>query len=498
MEKEEKNVKKKTFPSFEEYKKLGREYEIVPVWKTTGISDTDPTALFERMAPTENAFILESVEKGGQTGRYSFIGVEIEGLLKFSEKDIEGGGGPMKALRGYLGERRAPAIEGLPPFYGGAVGYASYDLIKYIENVPSSGEDDLKMPVYVYMLAKNVIVFDHAENCVKVVVNSTPGDSPGEAYKSAARKIEEIEEGLSGSAAAGEGGVHGPETEIASNFGKADFCSAVGKAKRYIEEGDIFQVVLSQRLKTSLSSPPFLIYRTLRKINPSPYMFYLKTGEDYLIGSSPETHVKVIGDKVTIRPIAGTRKRGENREEDEFLEKDLLSDEKERAEHLMLVDLARNDLGRVAEAGTVEVDDFMKVFRYSHVMHIESNVTGKMREGKDRFDVFEYSFPAGTVSGAPKIRAMEIIDELEPTIRGPYAGAVGYFSFSGNMDTCITIRTILVRGKEVYVQAGAGIVADSEPENEYNETLNKAKALLKALSESRIAYGENKDAPADR
>ena len=491
-------MKNEISPSFEEYERLSREYEIVPVWSATAITDADPTALFERMAPAENAFILESVEKGGQTGRYSFIGFEIGEVLKFSEKDVEKSGSPMQALRDYLGERRAPVIDELPPFYGGAVGYAGYDLIRHIENVPHTGKDDLQMHVYAYMLAKKVIVFDHARNRVNIVINSTPGDSPEKSYKAAKEKIREIEEGLSGSPSAVEADALAPETEILSNFNKTDFCSAVEKAKKYIGEGDIFQAVLSQRLKTSLSSPPFLVYRTLRKINPSPYMFYLKMGENYLIGSSPETHVKVIGDRITIRPIAGTRPRGEDARQDEFFEKDLLSDEKEKAEHLMLVDLARNDLGRVAEPGTVEVDDFMKVFRYSHVMHIESNVTGRMREGKDRFDVFEYSFPAGTVSGAPKIRAMEIIDELEPTIRGPYAGAVGYFSFSGNMDTCITIRTILVKGKDVYVQAGAGIVADSEPEKEYTETLNKAKALLKALSESRIAYGENKDAPADR
>ncbi len=491
-------MKKEIRPSIEEYIKLSREYEIVPVWKTASAAETDPIRLFERIPPSENAFILESVEKGGQTGKYSFIGFEIGELLKFSEADINKSGSPMQALRDYMGKRRAPDIEGLPPFFGGAVGYAGYDLVKYIEKVPDTVTDDLDMAVYAYMLALNVIVFDHAENSVKIVVNSAPGESPESSYAEAAAGIEKIEKILDGEFAAEADEKFAPGAEISSNFKKRDFCRAVEKAKRYIEEGEIFQAVLSQRLKTALPSPPFLVYRTLRQINPSPYMFFLKMGENYLIGSSPETHVKVIGDKVTIRPIAGTRKRGRDAAEDAFLEKDLLSDDKERAEHLMLVDLARNDLGRVAETGTVEVDDFMKVFRYSHVMHIESNVTGRMRKGKDRFDVFESSFPAGTVSGAPKIRAMEIIDELEPTARGPYAGAVGYFSFSGNMDTCITIRTILIKGKDAYVQAGAGIVADSEPLNEYNETLSKAKALMKALSDSREAYGKIKNASSDR
>ncbi len=482
-------MKREIFPEPEAYLSLSKEYEVVPVWKNTSITPVDPIAVFEKLPPAENAFILESVEKGGLTGRYSFIGADIDKILKFPLDESPGSNDPLALLRNYMDERRAPQIDDLPPFYGGAVGYAGYDLIKHIEKVPETGEDDLRMPVYAFMLAEDVIVFDHQENIVKIVVNSSPGQNPLDAYEKAKDKIEAIESALiCNSPAAYRSGSCEPEPDVASNFTRESFCSSVDKAKHYIREGDAFQIVLSQRLKTSLGAPPFLVYQTLRKINPSPYMFYLKMGDSCLIGSSPETHVKVIGDKITIRPIAGTRKRGADAAEDIFLEKDLLSDEKETAEHLMLVDLARNDMGRVAAPGTVEVDDFMKVFRYSHVMHIESNVVGRLRNDRDRFDVFEASFPAGTVSGAPKIRAMEIIDELEPTLRGPYAGAVGYFSYSGNMDTCITIRTILIKGQDAFVQAGAGIVADSVPENEYTETLNKAKALIKALRDSGAIF----------
>ncbi len=480
-------------PSFEEYLNLSRSFSVVPVWKKTSVCEVDPIKVFSGLPVSGNCFILESVDKTGQSGKYSFIGFDIDEVIEFSENGPERSSSPMQTLRDYMEKNKAPGLEGLPPFYGGAVGYAGYGLVRFLEDVPQTGEDDLGMPVYAFMVAKNIIVFDHEKNCVKIVVNSSPGENPEKSYEAAREKIALIEKNLSVDSSPDEAVILGQESEISSNFNKEDFCRAVDKAKEYIESGEVFQVVLSQRLNTVLSSPAFLIYRVLRKINPSPYMFYLKLGDSCLIGSSPETHVKTIKNKVTIRPIAGTRKRGRDEQEDVFLEKDLLGDEKEKAEHLMLVDLARNDLGRVAETGSVVVDDFMKVFRYSHVMHIESNVTGILKKGKDRFDVFESSFPAGTVSGAPKIRAMEIIDELEPTARGPYAGAVGYFSYSGNMDTCITIRTIIIKGKEVYVQAGAGIVADSVPENEYNETLNKAKALIKALSQSSAIHRNGED-----
>ncbi len=484
-------------PTIEKFREVSEEANLIPVYRELPMGKETPISAFQKLASCEHVYILESAEKGGKFGRYSFLGTEPNLILRCKGKKAEilspgkcevitlQNRDPLHLLKDYMGKYKAACDENLPPFYGGAVGYLSYDMVRFFEEVPDNNTDDINLPDLYFILSETVLIFDHINSSLKIVSNAYIEDNPDRAYHKAIEKIERMAKILERNAA------HTHEREIEtppkmqSNFSKSDFCQAVKKAKDYIRKGDIFQVVLSQRLNTTLHNSPFAIYQALRRINPSPYMFYLKFGDIHLVGSSPEILVKAIGDDVTVRPIAGTRRRGRNPDEDKKLEKNLLSDEKERAEHLMLVDLGRNDLGRVAKIGTVKVTEFMTVEHYSHVMHIISNVSGKLQSNRDSFDVLRASFPAGTVSGAPKIRAMEIIDELEPARRGPYAGAVGYFSFSGNMDTCITIRTILIKGNEVYVQAGAGIVADSVPEKEYEETMNKAQALLKALSDSR-------------
>jgi anthranilate synthase component 1 len=383
----------------------------------------------------------------------------------------------------------------LPRFHGGAVGYFSYDIVRFIERLPEVGKDELCLWDSVFMITDSVLVFDNVSHKIKVISNayvSNPSDAK-KAYDEAIEKIENIIEKLRSPALLYKKTVEKKtrgknQLEIKSNFEPKEFMEAVKKTKEYIQAGDIIQAVISQRWKAKLDVSPFDLYRALRVLNPSPYMFYLKMGSDFLVGSSPEVMVRVEGDRIETRPIAGTRPRGRDEKEDIELEKELLEDPKERAEHIMLVDLARNDLGRVAEIGTVKVNELMTVERYSHVMHIVSNVVAKLAEGKDAFDVIKATFPAGTLSGAPKVRAMEIIEEMEPSRRGAYGGAVGYFSFSGNMDTCITIRTFVIKGDEIYIQAGAGIVADSDPEREYNETVNKVKALIRAIEVAKAGF----------
>ncbi len=482
-------------PTIEKFRKVSERANIIPVYRELPVGSETPISAFQKLPQSEYAYVLESVEKGN-LGRYSFLGMEPTFVLrcKGNEAEIVKGGvresitlgdrDPLHLLKECMSKYRAVSCEGLPPFYGGAVGYLSYDMVRFFERLPDENVDDLGLPDLYFILSKNLIIFDHVNSSLKVVSNAYVEGDADKTYREAIDNIERVVEYLKKEVPEQPAKESPREPRIESNFSKGDFCKAVEKAKEYIRKGDILQVVLSRRLKTTLHSSPFAIYQALRRINPSPYMFYLKFGDIYLVGSSPEIHVKVCDDEVTIRPIAGTRRRGKTSDEDNDLERSLLADEKERAEHLMLVDLGRNDLGRVARVGTVKVSEFMTVERYSHVMHIVSNICGELESGKDPYDVMRASFPAGTVSGAPKIRAMEIIDELEPTRRGPYAGAVGYFGFSGDMDTCITIRTVVIHGKEVYVQAGAGIVADSVPEREFQETANKAEALLKALSEA--------------
>jgi anthranilate synthase component 1 len=390
-------------------------------------------------------------------------------------------------LERLVGGTPAAVLPGLPPFCGGAVGYAGYDVVRYIERLPNPPPNDRHLPDMAFALFESMIVFDHISKALFVIALARTGPKcdPPAAYRAAGERVDELVARLSRPGdelppsdidPAGQ-----PQIEHRSNFARHEFEAAVRRCLEYIRAGDIFQVVISQRLQTTLHVPPFEVYRTLRVVNPSPFMFYLRTPQVTLVGSSPEIMVRVVNGLVTTRPLAGTRPRGATPEEDQRLAAELLADPKERAEHVMLVDLGRNDVGRVAQYRTVELRDVMTIERYSHVMHITSNVQGKLAPGRTAFDALRSCLPAGTVSGAPKVRAMEIIDELEPHRRGPYAGAVGYIDFNGNMDTCIALRTLVVQGDQAYIQAGAGIVADSVPENEYQETLNKARGLLKAI-----------------
>ncbi len=479
------------YPSLEEYLTLSRSYNMVPVY-TELLADMDtPISIFKKVCQEEYTYLLESVEGGENLARYSFIGLEpflryycTHGTGTIENKDGQQKitGEPLGILEGIMDQYRAPKLDGLPRFYGGAVGYFGYDLVRYIEELPNRTTDDLNLPDCHFILTKLVLVFDHVRHKVKIVVNTQPGSDPTISYYDALNRINAVIKLINEPQPAvnGPSRVVGPAAFV-SNMPKEEFINKVEKAKEYIRAGDIFQVVLSQRLKMPLQGDPFDIYRTLRTVNPAPYLYYLNFGGTVIIGSSPEMLVRVEDGIIQTCPIAGTRPRGRTPAEDLALAKELLADEKEKAEHVMLVDLGRNDLGRVCAYGSIEINGFMEIERYSHVMHIVSTVTGRLKPGQTSFDALRACFPAGTVSGAPKVRAMEIIEELEPTRRGVYAGAIGYFGFTGNMDTCITIRTILVHEGMTYVQAGAGIVADSQPEREYDETINKAKALLETL-----------------
>jgi anthranilate synthase component 1 len=482
-------------PDLEQFKRLCEKGNLIPVYRET-LADLDtPVSAFLKLNERP-AFLLESVEGGETWARYSFLGLRPSKVIRGRGKRVEISGAsgtetidvddPIDFLKGIMSEYRAVEVEGLPGFFGGLVGYLGYDVVRFIEDLPEKEwEHTLDMPDIYLMLTDTMLIFDNLKQKIKVVsnVHMDGSKSPEEAYREAVEKIDGIIEGLKAPVTAQR---EAPEEAVAgefvSSFGPRDkFEEAVEKAKEYVRAGDIIQVVLSQRFQRPTSLDPFSIYRALRVINPSPYMYYLDTGEAQIVGSSPEILVRLEGKKITLRPIAGTRKRGANEEEDLALEDDLKADPKEVAEHIMLVDLGRNDVGRVATTGSVNVNELMVIERYSHVMHMVSNVRGELRDGLDAFDVLRASFPAGTVSGAPKVRAMEIIDELEPVRRGPYAGSVGYLSYSGNMDTAITIRTLIIKDGVVYMQAGAGIVADSVPEREYEETVNKAKGMMKAV-----------------
>jgi anthranilate synthase component 1 len=482
--------------TFSEFKEKLRHGNIVPVWGEILADFDTPVSALKKIESGDYAFLLESVEGGEKWGRYSFIGAEPS--LVFRSKGnqieiIENGmiekkeGDPIEYLRQILSRYRPVVSPDLPRFHGGAVGYFGYDIVRFFEKLPETQKDDLALWDSLFMITDSVLVFDNISHKIKVISNAfvSQKDNVKKAYNEAVEKIEGIIEKLRSPVSPYETEERRIKrknrTELKSNFEPREFMEAVSKTKGYIQAGDIIQAVISQRWKAKLDVSPFDLYRALRILNPSPYMFYLKMGEDYLVGSSPEVMVRVEGDRLETRPIAGTRPRGSDEKEDDRLEKELLSDPKERAEHIMLVDLARNDMGRVSEVGTVKVNELMTVERYSHVMHIVSNVISRLVSGKDALDVLRATFPAGTLSGAPKIRAMEIIEEMEPNRRGAYGGAVGYFSFSGNMDTCITIRTFVIKGDEIFIQAGAGIVADSDPEREYHETVNKVKALVRAL-----------------
>jgi anthranilate synthase component 1 len=498
------------YPTLEEVRRLAKEYNLIPIGMDL-LADTEtPIRLFQHFYQEEYSFLLESVEGGAKWARYSFIGMDP--FLTISGKKhrgiiINGGvetvyeGNPVDRLKSILGSYRSPSLPDLPRFTGGAVGFFGYDVLQYYENLPSHPVDDLDMNDVQFMFCDHLIVFDHLKQQIKLLSNvHIPDGASDEAievsYRKAERTLLHTLERLKQPIATHLMSQQQPNTsielgEVSSNMTKERYCEMVNQAKEYIRAGDIFQVVLSQRFEMETRSTPLEVYRVLRTMNPSPYMYYLKMGEEIIVGTSPELLVRVEGSKVETRPIAGTRPRGKDAESDLAFEKDLLADEKELAEHRMLVDLGRNDLGRVARFGTVQTNAFMEIERYSHVMHIVSNVVGELQQDKDFFDAFVSCMPAGTVSGAPKIRAMQIIAELEKEARGAYAGAIGYLGFSGNLDTCITIRTIIFKHGKAYVQAGAGIVWDSVPEKEYEETVNKAKALLMAIRTADALFGSN-------
>jgi anthranilate synthase component 1 len=481
-------------PSRQEFLRLAREHTLVPVWREVLGDLETPVGAYRALGGEPGSFLLESVERGERWGRYSFIGCDPflvmtarDGRVSFegpAPAEAQEAPDPLAALERALAAYRAPALAGLPPLHGGAVGYVGYDCVRYVERLPQTTVDDLGLPELWLLFTGRLLVFDHLRQRLTVISNVAIGEDPGRQYDEAVDAAEALVARLTRPTPRGRPAspvLDVDPGEVRSNVGRDAFLAMVARAKEYIAAGDVFQVVLSQRFEMPTRADPFDVYRVLRLINPSPYMYYLSYPGLAVVGSSPEPHVRVVGREAIIRPIAGTRPRGASEEEDAKLAEELLSDVKERAEHVMLVDLARNDLGRVSTPGSVRVDELMQIERYSHVMHIVSQVRGELAPGRSAFDAFKWAFPAGTVSGAPKIRAMEIIDELETVRRGPYAGAVGYFDFSGNLDTCITLRTALIAGGTAYVQSGAGIVADSVPEAEDEECRRKARALLAAI-----------------
>ncbi|MCX8026952.1 MAG: anthranilate synthase component I [Thermodesulfovibrionales bacterium] len=480
----------------EQFIELSKNYNVIPLYQEIMGDICTPVSAYLKLKK-KPSFLLESVVGGEKWGRYSFIGFDpiitvrfrdgITQIITKGKRPVSSKDDPLDVIKRILSSYKTAPIEGLPRFFGGFVGYIGYDVVKLFEKVPDISKPAIDIDDVFMILPQNLIIFDNLKQTIKILYNAHLNDTEvRQQYKKAEEGVKDTIENIKKGASVYHriDGINQSDDigEIVSNFKHNEFINAVIKAKEYILNGDIIQVVLSQRFEKRLDTKPFDIYRALRVINPSPYMYFLDTKDTCLIGSSPEILVRYEDKKITVRPIAGTRRRGKNEEEDRHLENDLLSDPKERAEHIMLVDLGRNDVGKVSKIGSVKVTDLMSIERYSHVMHIVSNVEGLILDGLDAFDVFRATFPAGTVTGAPKVRAMQIIEELEPTKRGAYAGAVGYFGYLGNMDTCITIRTLVVKDDKVYIQAGAGIVADSDPESEYTETINKAKAMLKSLS----------------
>jgi anthranilate synthase component 1 len=488
-------------PDYKEFSRLAREFTLVPVVKSVRADLLTPVSAFLAVAADEAAaFLLESVERGEQIGRYTFLGarpylqVRARGrdvLLQRGKARERRKGSVLPMVKELLRQHRPAIFPGLPPFTAGAVGYFAYDAVRQLERIGEHAKDDLSLPDCVLMFFDRLLAFDHLRHQILIIATADVSrESPKRAYDRAIADIAVLEKKL----ARGPGPAHWRESprsrkaklEVHAGTSRGRFLKSVERAKEYIAAGDIFQVVLSQRLDFSPEVAPFDIYRALRTVNPSPYLYFLRMGDTHVLGSSPEMLVRVTGGKLEYRPIAGTHPRGGDEAEDLRLEKAMLADEKERAEHVMLVDLGRNDLGRVSEYGSVKVRDLMYVERYSHVMHIVSALEGKLREGLDALDAFAACFPAGTLSGAPKVRAMQIIEELEPVRRGIYGGSVLYADFAGNLDSCIAIRTMLMQGKRAYLQAGAGIVADSDPASEFQECMNKAQAVLRAVEMARI------------
>jgi len=470
-------------PTLEEVKRLSADGNLVPVWRQVVADLETPVSAFLKISRGNHSFLLESVEGGERLARYSFLGTEPYRVLS------TGGDAPsvdpLPLIEEEIDKFRLVRVPDLPRFQGGAVGYVSYDAVAHFERLPTPLSDTLALPESAFMFCDTVLAFDHLKHTINVISHAHLDEGVEEGYAAATARIDDLLERLNGPipelpSPRLEGGVR----ETCSNLTREGFGSMVERAKEDIFDGEVLQVVLSQRLSRETRAQPFDIYRAVRTINPSPYMYYLQMDDLHIIGASPEMLVRVEDGIVATHPIAGTRPRGATHEEDQKLEEELRSDEKERAEHIMLVDLGRNDIGRVSQPGTVKVTQLMDVERYSHVMHLVSHVEGRLREEFTAADALRACFPAGTVSGAPKIRAMEIIAELEGEKRGPYAGAVGYFGFSGDMDTAIAIRTIVMKDGVAHVQAGGGIVADSVPAREYEESMNKAEALLKAIQQA--------------
>ncbi|MET0514403.1 MAG: anthranilate synthase component I [Nitrospiraceae bacterium] len=482
--------------TFEDFKTLAKQGNLIPLYREILADYETPVSAFAKIDHGPSAYLLESVEGGENWARYSFLGSGSPAVVHEQGGDlilttgntnrrIPSLGNPVARLREMMQAYCPVTVAGLPRFVGGAVGYFSYDTVRTFEELPASRKDDLGLPDFAFLLTDTLLIFDNVSQKIKVVANahvtSTLDRAVRRAYRDATDRIESMIARLKRPLRRSRPKRRRKPITFTPNMNQADFEKMVTRTKEYIRSGDIVQAVLSQRWQTQIHTSPFQLYRALRIINPSPYMYYLRVAGVELVGSSPETLVRCEDGKICLRPIAGTRRRGQTPEEDQQLGCRLLADEKERAEHVMLVDLGRNDVGRVAGKGSVRVESLMQVERYSHVMHIVSQIAGELDRGKTVYDVLQACFPAGTVSGAPKIRAMEIIEELEPARRGPYAGAVGYFSFSGNMDMCINIRTVVIKGRQAFIQAGAGIVADSNPEHEYEETCNKARAMMKAI-----------------
>jgi anthranilate synthase component 1 len=482
--------------SLEQFTSLAKKGNLIPVYREIIADLETPVSAYLKIDTGDHSFLLESVENGGRFARYSFLGASPgltfsmdRGKVVITEngetRSFQSQEDPLHELQKIMEKFKPVAIDDLPPFYGGAIGYLSYEAVTYFEKtVPRAKKDDLKTPDAYFMVSDTSLIFDHLRQRIQIVANAIVGDDPIAAYHEAIRKIDDLtarlqrpvkHKVLSSEA-------KGPEVKPEVNMTEADYLSMTAAMQEYIRAGDIFQVVPSQRFSAPFNGEPSDLYRALRLINPSPYMFCFKFGETAIVGSSPETHVRCADGKVVIRPIAGTYPRGEDPVQDEANARKILSDPKEKAEHIMLVDLARNDVGRVCHFNTVKVTELMVVEKYSHVMHIVSNVEGQLKPGQTAYDVMRATFPAGTLSGAPKIRAMQIIAEREPTCRGTYGGALGYFGFSGNLDSAILIRTLLIKNGRAYLQAGGGLVADSTPQGEYNESVNKAKAGLKALA----------------
>ncbi len=497
-------------PSLDEFLRLSEKGNLVPVWTELAADYETPVSVYQKLSEGRDtvSFLLESAENSEQIGRYSFLGtrprlelrargrklsVRENGQGSFTDRTLsDEEGDPLHELERIMSRFRSVPVDGLPVFAGGAVGFLGYDMVRFFEpTVPAPPDEGLGLPDLAFVITETLVIFDHRFRKLQLVANLCLDDfpDPQAAYEAGRARIDALIEDLRQPRTF----VPFPlmtepaEAGIRSNTTREEYEGMVLKAKEYILAGDIFQVVPSQRFESDYTGRPIDLYRALRHVNPSPYMFCLQFGDEFaLVGSSPEVHVQAIEGRIRIRPIAGTRWRGKTAEEDQALADELLNDPKELAEHVMLVDLARNDVGRVAEYASVEVSEFKIVERYSHVMHIVSNVRGRLRDGFSAYDVMRATFPAGTVSGSPKVRAMQIINELEKSKRGAYAGAVGYFGFDGNTDSCIALRTVVLKDGKAYVQAGAGVVADSVPANEYQETVNKAKGMMRAIERAKL------------